>query len=404
MNDNLILIFFAIIFFAVAGFLLGIFLNKLKNKGLKDLFNERLNQKDKDIVSIEAENDKEINKNLNRIEVLENKLSDFDLLKNEKTRIEVQLKNIEVERNNLKTENTTFKNTEEARSNDYDRKIETSNTLINSLRDDKQRLHDERVNQERKRLEALKETWSNHEKDIENHIRLICKNNVISYIEQNDFPYAGKKPDNVIEILEQYITFDAKSPANEDLNNFPKYIKIQTESLKKYAKHENVKNDLFLVIPSNTLSVIKEFTYNIGDYNVFIISKDSLEPIILSLQKIEEYEFADKLSPEERDNICKIIGKFAHTSKRKIQVEMYFMEQFLDILNKSKTLLPKEILKSVIEFENAIKLNPPMEKRNKQILTKDLDESVNQMKKEVELRDIPLIESEITFEEEDQTP
>ena len=88
--------------------------------------------------------------------------------------------------------------------------------------------------------------------------------------------------------MDQLIIFDAKSPANNDLSNFPKYIKDQTENLKKYAKHENVKKDLFLVIPSNTLSVINQYTYNVGDYNVNIITKDSLEPIILSLKKIEE--------------------------------------------------------------------------------------------------------------------
>ena len=45
------------------------------------------------------------------------------------------------------------------------------------------------------------------------------------------------------------------------------------------------KKIFFLVIPSNTLSVIDKFTYNIGDYNVSVITKDSLEPIILSLKK-----------------------------------------------------------------------------------------------------------------------
>ena len=50
--------------------------------------------------------------------------------------------------------------------------------------------------------------------------------------------------------MDQLIVFDAKSPANDDLSNFPKYIKTQTENLKKYAKHDNVKKDLFLVIPS----------------------------------------------------------------------------------------------------------------------------------------------------------
>jgi len=344
--------------------------------------------------------EQEISSSKNEIDVLKAKLTSFDRIQTEKTQLEFDLKKIVEERNNLKTENTTFKNTEEERISQQQKKIEASNTLINSLENEKSRLSDVRLKEEQERLEALKKTWSNHEKDVENHIRLLCKNNVVSYVEQNDFPYAGKKPDNIIEILEQYIIFDAKSPANEDLDNFPKYIKIQTENLKKYAKHDNVKNDLFLVIPSNTLSVIKEFTYNIGDYNVFIISKDSLEPIILSLKKIEDYEFADKLSPEERDNVCRIIGKFAHTTKRKIQIEQFFAKEFLDILQKSKTQLPKEILRSVIEFENAEKLNPPMEKRKKQILTKDLIDEKNQLTKEIELREIPQIETKITYKED----
>lgn len=396
MIDNLILIF-AILISGGIGAYIGMTISKLKSKGLTDLFNERIGQKDKEIAEIEVEKNKEIDKHLNRIELLNNKLSDFDALKNEKTKLEVELKNSEREKNSLKDENTSLKKDEELRINQLKKSIDASNTLQFSLEKEKERLNDERVRHEKERLDALKETWANHEKDIENHIRLICKNNVITYVEQNDFPYPGGKPDNTIEILDQYIIFDAKSPANDDLNNFPKYIRAQTENLKKYTKHDNVKNDIFLVIPSNTLSVIKEFIYNIGDYNVYVISKDSLEPIILSLKKIEEYEFADKLSPEERDDICRVIGKFAHTTKRKIQIEMYFMEEFLDILHKSKTLLPKEILKRVIEFENAVKLNPPMEKRKKQILTSDLIEQTNQIKKGIELEDIPKIEAKITY-------
>ena len=53
---------------------------------------------------------------------------------------------------------------------------------------------------------------------------------------------------------------------------------------------------------------------------VFIVTKDSLEPIILSLKKIEDYEFADKLSPEERDNICRVTdGTFSHA--KQIQID-----------------------------------------------------------------------------------
>ena len=341
----------------------------------------------------------ELNQQQQNIEIANAKTTAFEQVKTENTTLKEKLSNTEQERNNLKNETTFLKKEEENRNETLRKSIEATNTLQESLTQEKQRLNDERVEETEDRLEKMKLTWGKHEKDVENHLQLICRNHIIKYISQEDFPHPRNKPDNSIEIMDQLIVFDAKSPANDDLSNFPKYIKLQTESLKKYAKHDDVKKDLFLVIPSNTLQVINQFTYNIGDYNVYIITKDALEPIILSLKKIEEYEFADKLSPEERDNVCRIIGKFAHTTKRRIQIDQFFAEEFLDTLNKAGTQLPREILESVIQFENAEKLNPPMEKRKKQILTKDLKAKSEKIKKEIELRNIPEISTQIEFKE-----
>ena len=233
----------------------------------------------------------------------------------------------------------------------------------------------------------MKETCASHEIGVESTIKSICKKYIIGYIDKEKIPFKGK-PDNTISICDEYIIFDAKSPASDDLENFPKYITLQTESVKKYVKEENVKKDIYLVIPANTLHVIKQFSYNMGDYNVFIISTDALEPIILSLKKIEEYEFAEQLSPDERDNICRIIGKFAHATKRRIQIDYFFSQEFLSILSKCKADLPKDILEKVIEFEKSEKLNPPVEKRAKQILTSDLEKDNKKLHKEAEGIDI----------------
>lgn len=127
-----------------------------------------------------------------------------------------------------------------------------------------------------------------------------------------------------------------------------------------------------------------------GDYNVYVITTDSLEPIMLSLKKIEEYEFAEQLSPDERDNICRVIGKFAHTTKRKIQIDQFFANQFIELLVKCKNDLPEDILETVIGFEKAEKLNPPPEKRNKQILTKDLQDRNEFINAEAKIREIDI--------------
>jgi hypothetical protein len=347
-----------------------------------------------------ASKETEVKQQQQNIDIANAKTTAFEQIKTENATLKEKLSNTEQERNGLKHENISLKKEEDNRNETLRKSVEATNTLQESLTKEKERLNDERVKETEVRLEKMKWTWGEHEKDVENHLQLICRNHVIKYISQEDFPHSRNKPDNSIEIMDQLIVFDAKSPANDDLSNFPKYIKLQTESLKKYAKHDDVKKDLFLVIPSNTLHVINQFTYNIGDYNVYIITKDALEPIILSLKKIEEYEFADKLSPEERDNVCRIIGKFAHTTKRRIQIDQFFAEEFLDTLNKAGTQLPREILESVIQFENAEKLNPPMEKRKKQILTKDLKAKSEEIKKEIELRNIPEITTQIEFKED----
>ena len=337
--------------------------------------------------------------NLNKqLEIAAARAEDFDQIKLEKAAINERLSLIDIERNTLKNENIAYQKAEEGRQKEVSKSIASALTLQESLEAEKSRLNDERVQEKEDALKKMKLKWSDHEKDVQNHLQLICRNNVITYVSQEDFPHPRNKPDSSIEIMDQLIVFDAKSPANDDLSNFPKYIKNQTENLKKYAKHDNVKNDLFLVIPSNTLEVIDQFHYNIGDYNVYIISKDALEPVVLSLKKIEEYEFADKLSPEDRDNVCRIIGKFAHTTKRRIQVDEFFAREFLDTLSKAGTQLPRDILENVIKFENAEKLNPPMEKRNKKILTKDLKQQVDKLEKEMEMREIPKISPQTDFD------
>ena len=71
----------------------------------------------------------------------------------------------------------------------------------------------------------------------------------------------------------------------------------------------------------------------------------------------------------------------------------------MDTLGKAGTQLPREILENVIKFENAEKLNPPMEKRNKKILTKDLKDTVDKLENEMQLIEISKIETKINFEQ-----
>jgi hypothetical protein len=285
----------------------------------------------------------------------------------------------------LRQENTIFKQTEEDRKTKYEQDVASLNSIRDQIQADRSREVDETQRKEIERIEQLKETWSNHQAATKNAIKMICNRHTIDYVEK--VPFKGS-PDNTIKICDEYVIFDAKSPGSDDLSNFPTYIKIQTESVKKYIKEEGVKKDIYLVIPSNTVEVLDSFSYNMADYTVFIVTLDALEPIILSLKKLEEYEFVDQLSPEERDNVCRVIGKFAHLTKRRIQIDQFFERQFLEVLSKCDTDLPREILGKVVDYERSEKLNPPQEKRAKLISSAELEADSKIIRKEAEAKAI----------------
>lgn len=330
-------------------------------------------------------------------EGLQNNIQQFEKLVYKKEE-EITSLNYKIEELNrtiskLTLVNSKFETTEEERTKTYENKITQLNQIKETLVNDTKRLHDARLEEERIANEKLKRQWNEHEITVEQTLKIICQNHLIKYIEE--VPFRGN-PDNTIEIADEYIIFDAKCPANDDLINFPKYIKAQTETVKKYANQNKVKKDIFLVVPSSTIHVIKQLTYNMGDYNVYVVTKDALEPILLSLKKIEDYEFVNQLSPEERDNICRVIGRFAHTTKRKIQIDQFFASEFLEILVKCKNDLPEDILIQVIEFEKAERLNPPAEKKAKQILTKELQDKHESINAEAGIREVVI---PLNFEE-----
>ncbi|MFT5725312.1 MAG: hypothetical protein ACI9JN_002436 [Bacteroidia bacterium] len=332
------------------------------------------------VIQLETEN-KGLNKN---VQDFEKTVLSKD---NQVESLNIKLDDLNKKITELNNKVSRFETNEESRHKDYEKKIAQLEQVKKDLDGDRTRLSDERVQEQQDQFDKMKRQWTAHETEVEQKIKQLCQTHLIKYVDK--VPFRGN-PDNTIEICDEFIIFDAKSPANDDLTNFPKYIKTQTDNVKKYANQDSVRKDVFLVIPSNTIGTISQLTYNMGDYNVYVITIDSLEPIMLSLKKLEEYEFAEQLSPEERDNICRVIGKFAHTTKRKIQIDQFFANQFIELLVKCKNDLPEDLLKSVIEFEKAEKLNPPPERRSKQILTKELQEKNDSINAEAQIRDISI--------------
>lgn len=285
----------------------------------------------------------------------------------------------------ISEENTRFKSTAEQKQNDFDKSIANLNKLRDDILQEDREKKEKAYQKEIERINKLKETWSNHEENVQQRIKSICTKHGVEYVDK--VPFKGK-PDNTLKINGEYVILDAKSPSGEDLSNFPAYIKVQAENAIKYVKEEDVRREIFLVIPTNTLDILDQYEYRKSDYTVYLISIDSLEPIILALRRIEDYEFAEQLSPEERENICRVIGKFVHLSKRRIQIDGFFAKQFFELVYRSEADLPKDILEKVVDFEMAEKLNPPIERRAKVISIKELESDTNKLKGEADLKGI----------------
>jgi hypothetical protein len=297
----------------------------------------------------------------------------------------INLRNIQLEQENkdLIQTNKQYSNELERYKTNFESKAEELNNIIDWHKEEIQKLKDEEKKKIEQKYLDIENTWKEHETNVEQIITNICKRNTIDYFNKEKVPF-DKKPDNTIKIANEYIIFDSKSPGDIDkLNNFPKYIKDQAEKLKKYIDQDNVKKTAYLVVPFDTIKILqdklKELILQIGNYKVFIITPDSLESIIVSLKKIEDYDFAEKLSPQDRDIICDLIGKFAHSSKRRIEIDNYLNEDALNILVNCEAL-PESIKDKSKDFEKSAKINPPMDKLNKMLKLEDLNKKIKIIK------------------------
>ena len=311
----------------------------------------------------------------------ENLKGQVQSFKNELTEIRESLRQLQENLKAAREECIQLKNEEGTRKAEHSKAMNHFEKWREQIQAERNGEIEEKQKAEIDKLKKLKQTWIDHENSVKIRMKSLCQKLTIEYADT--VPFKGN-PDNSIKLSNEFIVFDAKSPGSDDLNNFPVYLKDQAEKAKKYAKQEGVKKDIFFVVPSNTLEILKQTVFSLGDYDVYVVSIDVLEPLLLCLQKIETYEFAEQLTPEERDNICRIIGRFTHLTKRRIQIDSFFAKQFMEMVLKCDSDLPEEIKKEVAAFERSEKLNPPSDKRNKSIDNKQLQTDMLQLELQIE--------------------
>lgn len=278
--------------------------------------------------------------------------------------VDQELKRIQTENQDLHRKALVADQKEEQRRREHDQSLNRLHVMQDTLAKEKAAIEEKKLRDLEERTLQMKETWKRHEDMVQLTIKSISDRLAIEYID--NVPFKGK-PDNVIRICDEYIVFDAKSPASDDLGNFNTYIRTQAEAAVKYTSCDDVRKDIYLVVPSNTVDVLKTRSFNLGNFNVFVITVDALEPVIASLKKLEEYEFAEQMSPEHRQSICRIVGSYIYLTKRRIQVDQDFNSHALELLSKTQREIPDVMQEDISKQEKAMKINPPADRRAKAI-------------------------------------
>ncbi len=175
--------------------------------------------------------------------------------------------------------------------------------------------------------------------------------------------YKGSaKPDYAVQVNGSYVFFNvAETCSPEELDQFEKRVAAEAEELFAAAGDAGVRGEAYLVVPTAAAPYLTEFVYTSDRVTVFVVTPEALEGVVRTLRRIEEYEFARQVTPFELDQMCRYLGELSHVTKRKIELDTYFSNEMLEVLQKSENL-PTDIAGEVAGYEQAAKVNPPAER------------------------------------------
>jgi hypothetical protein len=292
-------------------------------------------------------------------------------LREDNASLRAEMKPLQQRAEQHERESGRLRELDEQRGREHERKILQANQLWQQLESDRRRVQAERQAEITARYEEVKRNWSVHEDLVRQRIRDICTRHQIEY--KDDHPL-DKKPDCVIMINGEYVIFDAKAPGDPSKSeSFPTYVRNQTAEMEKYANQAGVRKEVFLVVPSEVTHRLSQLIYEIAGYRVHVITPDALEPIIFGLKRLETYENLNELSPEERELICGVIGKFVHLTKRRVQIDQHWAFEVLSMLSKARSL-PQDFTDMIRKYEQSGLYNPEPDRRGRSVADERLKE------------------------------
>jgi len=139
---------------------------------------------------------------------------------------DAELSRLREEASKLRQDNAVMRSEEAQRIKERDQAVNNLAKFQDKIQRDQDAFVAAQAQKEIDRLENMKATWAKHQIGTAERIKSLCQKHTIQYLK--DVPFKGE-PDNTVFICDEHIVFDAKSPAGDDLGNFPTYLKSQAE-------------------------------------------------------------------------------------------------------------------------------------------------------------------------------
>ena len=278
---------------------------------------------------------------------------------------------LEAERNNrtkLEAEIAKFEAEKEQKFKEHQVGIDKINQADQALKYERDRVLEsektkkEKTDQERDRL------WNDHEVNVISWITDLCKQPSFSFtcfsnttLPQEDF--IGKfKPDVAIDFLNQYVIFDAKVSKAENLNTYIQdQVKSTASKIEAAKMGSKIYPHVFLVVPTEAIAQLPKLHHIQGDYTFYVVSKESIAPILSLLKRITTYDLAESIDPQQRE-------KFIHSLADLVSHIHY--RNAHDVLLVAKGI---EVLENVKERDPELTNEVEEKRKDKKIVLKPTD-------------------------------
>ena len=260
--------------------------------------------------------------------------------------LEVEYKATQHDRDELRKRVSEYEAAAESRERELDDRLQKLHRAEKSLEQEKERYSQEDKDRQEKALEERDRMWGEHEQNVQALLVELCKKPEMSFTcyHNTNLPeeFDGSlKPDFMIEFLGQYIIFDAKVTRSQDIRT---YIKDQVRKTAKKAKgRSDIYSSIFLVVPTDAIGELRELSHYDEGFTFYVVSPESLAPILASLKKITSYELAEQFDPQERENIVSLIAKLDYHISERNTFDILMAGKGAEVLKNAAQLHPELI-------------------------------------------------------------